>query len=37
VAVCSLLHLLSGHPGWALPTALLCGARTFLGTDHEGR
>src|SRR4051812_440802 len=31
VAVCFLLHLLSGCPGWALPTALLCGARTFLG------
>jgi hypothetical protein len=31
VAVCFLLHLLAGHPGWVLPTALLCGARTFLG------
>ncbi|VXB33117.1 hypothetical protein FRIGORI9N_310051 [Frigoribacterium sp. 9N] len=31
VAVCSLLHFLAGCPGWVLPTALLCGARTFLG------
>ena len=31
VAVCSLLHCLAGCPGWVLPTALLCGARTFLG------
>ena len=30
-AVCFLLHLLAGHPGWVLPTTLLCGARTFLG------
>ena len=38
-AVYSLLHLLSGYPGWELPTALLCGARTFLGIrrseDHR--
>ncbi|GGF24262.1 hypothetical protein GCM10011399_17260 [Subtercola lobariae] len=25
---------LSGCPGWVLPTALLCGARTFLGDHH---
>jgi len=31
VAVCFLLHFLAGCPGWVLPTALLCGARTFLG------
>ena len=30
-AVCFLLHVPAGHPGWALPTTLLCGARTFLG------
>ena len=30
VAVCSLLHFPAGHPGWALPTTLPCGARTFL-------
>ena len=30
-AVCSLWHCLAGHPGWVLPTALLFGARTFLG------
>lgn len=30
-AVCFLLHFLAGCPGWVLPTALLCGARTFLG------
>ena len=29
-AVYSLLHFLAGYPEWALPTALLCGARTFL-------
>ncbi|GAB3798169.1 hypothetical protein GCM10028798_10290 [Humibacter antri] len=34
-AVCFLWHCLAGHPGWALPTVLLCGARTFLGgTRH---
>jgi len=33
VAVCFLLHFLAGHPGWALPTVLLCGARTFLGAE----
>ena len=31
VAVYSLLHFLADHSGWVLPTALLCGARTFLG------
>ena len=31
VAVCSLLHFLAGCPGWVLPTAMLYGARTFLG------
>jgi len=30
-AVCFLWHCLAGCPGWVLPTALLCGARTFLG------
>ncbi|MFM2022831.1 MAG: hypothetical protein RIR89_223, partial [Actinomycetota bacterium] len=29
-AVYFLLHYLSGYPGWALPTTLLFGARTFL-------
>ena len=29
-AVCSLWHCPTGHPGWPLATALLCGARTFL-------
>lgn len=29
-AVCSLLHLPSGHPDRALPGTLPCGARTFL-------
>src|SRR5690606_20920559 len=29
-AVCFLWHFPAGHPGWALPTTLLCGARTFL-------
>ena len=32
VAVYFLLHFLAGCPGWVLPTALLYGARTFLGT-----
>src|SRR4051794_10351392 len=31
-AVCSLLHFLADCSGWVLPTVLLCGARTFLGT-----
>jgi len=34
-AVCSLWHCPAGHPGWVLPTTLLCGARTFLG-EPEG-
>src|SRR5687767_565072 len=29
-AVCFLWHCPAGHPGWALPTTLPCGARTFL-------
>ena len=29
-AVCSLWHCPAGRPGWALPTTLLCGVRTFL-------
>ena len=29
-AVCSLWHCPAGHPGWVLPTTLLCGVRTFL-------
>src|SRR6478609_5114322 len=32
-AVCSLWHCPAGHPGWALPTTLPCGARTFLGGE----
>lgn len=35
VAVCSLLHFLADCSGWVLPTALLCGARTFLGAVPE--
>jgi len=31
LAVYSLLHLLADCSGWELPTALLCGVRTFLG------
>jgi hypothetical protein len=30
-AVCFLWHCPAGHPGWALPTTVLCGVRTFLG------
>ena len=30
-AVYFLWHCPAGHPGWALPTTLPCGARTFLG------
>jgi hypothetical protein len=30
-AVCFLWHCPAGHPGWALPTTLPYGARTFLG------
>lgn len=29
-AVCFLWHWPAGYPEWALPTTLLCGARTFL-------
>ena len=29
-AVCSLWHFPAGFPGWALPTAVPCGVRTFL-------
>src|SRR3954453_21028801 len=29
-AVCFLWHCPAGHPGWVLPTASPCGARTFL-------
>jgi hypothetical protein len=29
-AVCFLWHCPAGHPGWALPTTVLCGVRTFL-------
>ena len=32
-AVSSLWHCPAGYPGWALPTTLLCGARTFLDTS----
>ncbi len=34
-AVCFLWHCPAGHPGWALPTTLPCGARTFLGGAPE--
>lgn len=36
-AVCFLWHCPAGHPGWALPTTLLCGARTFLGGSGTRR
>jgi len=36
-AVCFLWHFPAGHPGWALPTTLPCGARTFLGDALEHR
>ena len=36
-AVCSLWHCLADHSGWVLPTALPCGARTFLGACGEPR
>ena len=35
-AVCFLWHCPAGHPGWALPTILPCGARTFLGGPTRG-
>jgi hypothetical protein len=36
-AVCSLWHCPAGHPGWALPTTLPCGVRTFLGERSPAR
>src|SRR6185312_1226215 len=36
-AVCSLWHCLADHSGWVLPTALPCGARTFLGAKANLR
>ncbi len=36
-AVCSLWHCLADHSGWVLPTALPCGARTFLGAGRTPR
>lgn len=36
-AVCFLWHCPAGHPGWALPTTLPCGARTFLGGPGKSR
>ena len=36
-AVCFLWHCPAGHPGWALPTTLPCGARTFLDAVPEYR
>ncbi len=35
-AVCSLWHCPAGCPGWALPTTLPCGVRTFLDTSMRG-
>ena len=37
LAVCSLWHCPAGYPGWALPTTLPCGVRTFLGALCKGR
>ncbi len=34
-AVCFLWHCPAGHPGLPLATALLCGVRTFLGTERD--
>jgi hypothetical protein len=34
-AVCFLWHCPAGRPGWALPTTVLCGVRTFLGPSGE--
>jgi len=31
-----LCHFPSGHPAWELPSALPCGARTFLSRPPEG-
>ena len=36
-AVCSLWHCLADRSGWVLPTALPCGARTFLGAGDPQR
>ena len=36
-AVCFLWHYPAGHPGWALPTTLLYGARTFLSPTSGPR
>ena len=36
-AVCFLWHCLWGRPPWVLPSALPCGARTFLTPDREVR
>src|SRR5690606_1112019 len=36
-AVCFLWHCLADCSGWVLPTALPCGARTFLGATRESR
>ena len=35
-AVSFLWHWPAGFPEWALPTTLLCGARTFLGGSFKG-
>ena len=34
-AVFSLWHFPAGHPGWALPTTVLCGVRTFLDPPRK--
>ena len=34
-AVCFLWHCPAGHPGWALPTTLPCGVRTFLDSRER--
>ena len=36
-AVCFLWHCPAGRPGWALPTTLPCGVRTFLGGARRRR
>ena len=35
-AVCFLWHCPAGHPGWALPTTVLCEVRTFLSPTEVG-
>ena len=35
-AVCFLWHCPAGHPGWALPTTVLCEVRTFLSPTAGG-